>query len=289
MALGEMSEIYTVDISSEQRLIACGGRDDSWAVLSIDTGETVFLKERYSDSVIFARFVGDGIIVATLDGCIYKYNRDFSDKCRIELGQDISFIEIKDQVLYAATDLVYLFSLDLELQSTACHHASGVTHVAVENGILYTISETLMQASCCRSGSALFSVWVNGGGAMCVSKSGLLCAQTDSMELSIFLGSKLLRKIELDDNVEAIACFHNNFLVGGYFNYLLIISTNASFCMQKVRFDEEVGGVSKIHIMDDGAVIFSTLDGKIDDTFLLLGGEHGVCVMLVQDILADVA
>ena len=262
LVLGEMNEIYAVDINTEQKLITCGGKDDSWAVLSIETGDAIFYKDQYSDSVIFSRFIHDGIIVATLDGYIYKYNKNFSEKCKIELGQDISFIEVRDKMLYAATDIVYLFSLDLELQNTLCHHASEVTQVVVENGILYTISVKQIQMACCRSGSVLHNIWINSGGPMCISKNGLLCAQTDSRALSIFLGNRLLKKIDLDDNVETIVCLHNNFLVGGRFNYLLMVSTNTSFCMQKIRFEEDVGGVSKICLTDNGA-IFSTFDSKI--------------------------
>lgn len=310
-ALDEMGEVYTVDIHSREGLIVCGGKDDSWAVLSAETGDVVFYKDQYSDSVVFARFVDDGIIVATLDGCIYKYNKEFSEKCRVELGQDISFIEIKDQMLYAATDVVHMFSLDLELQSTLCQHTSEVTQIAMENGALYTISKRLIQISCCKSGfSPIHSIWISSGGPMCVSKNGLLCAQTDERALSIFLGSKLLKKVDLDGNAETIACFHNSFLVGGHFSYLLVVSTSTGFCMQKITFDEDVGGVSKIHIIDSGA-IFSTFDSKIgvfrmgsgvffldttigivfdfcmDNKFLLLGGECGVCVIPTQDLLAD--
>eukprot|EP00866_Antonospora_locustae_P002405 jgi/Antlo1/2405/1197 len=308
VAFCEMSEIYTVDLHSGDGLIIYGGKNDSWAVLSVETGDIIFYRDQYSDSVIFVRFVSDGIIVATLDGCIYKYNRDFSEKCKIELEQDISFIDIKENMLYTATDVVYLFNLDLVLHTTLCQHPSGVTHVALEKSTLYTISERLIQISCCKNESPIYNIWINSGGPMCVSVNGLLCAQTDARKLSIFLGNKLLKKVDLDDNAEAIVCFHSSFLVGGHFNYLLIVSTSTGFCMRKIQFYEDVGGVSKIHITENGA-IFSTFDSKIgifrmesgvvffdttvgivfdfcmDNKFLLLGGECGVCLMQIQDLL----
>lgn len=309
VAFCEMSEVYTVDIHSGEGLITCGGKNDSWAVLSVETSDIIFYRDQYSDSVIFTRFVDDGVIVATLDGCIYKYNMDFSDKCRVELEQDISFIDIKDQMLYAATDVVYLFDLNLELQNTLCQHTSAITHIAVDNNMLYTISERLIQISCCKSETSnIHSIPINSGGPICVCSNGLFCAQTDAQMLSIFLVSKLLKKVNLDGSAETIVYFHNSFLVGGHFNYLLIVSTSAGFCMQKIKFDEDVGGVSKIYIAENGA-IFSTFDSKVgvftiesgitffdtsigiifdfcmDSKYLLLGGECGVCVMPTQNLL----
>lgn len=301
-------EMYAVDVDAQHKRIVYGGKSDSWSAMCLETQEILFCAEPLADSVVFTRFVPTGLVVATLNGEIHKYGEDFVETASVTVDGDISFIEVQGVVLYAATATVYALDMDLNIDRMFYGHRSEVMQVVARDAEVYTISRE--QIIVFKSDTTFaFRIMINNGACICTHVS-LFCAQTDTKTVGVFFGKQKVREISVEGNIETIVPFKNNFLVGGEFNHILFISTGSDLCTYKVRFDEDVGGVSKISILGDW-IVFSTLksmmgyfkpnkdvsfvstsvgmvfDFRLDSSFLVLGGERGVNLVLTEEMFVD--
>lgn len=294
-------EVYAVDVDAHRRLVLCGGKADSWSVISLDTGDTLFHMGGYSDSIVFSRFVGEDIIVATLNGELYKYDQCYVEKARFELTEDISYIELREEVLYVAGCRAYALDTSLCMQREFFGHTCMIRNIFIYKDEVYTSSQDMIIV---HKETSIAKIPVKSGGVIHVNENGIMCAQIDENLVGFFFQMKKLKVISVDGCVEAVTTIGNSFVLGGAFKHLLFVNTMANFCMNKVNAAD---GVSQIKVVSN-ALVFSTFDGKIghlrpgdvvrsvkasvgaifdfytDGSTIVVGGENGLDILLAQSL-----
>lgn len=259
----ENREVYGVDLSPVEGMVAYGGGDDKCTVVSLDTEDVVGVVEDFEDSVVFCKFVGDGrLIVGSLDGtiCLVSLSEAINN---VGVDEDVSKMKVSGGKLLVGTvrGNVHVFSLDLGVQNVCMGQYNEIRDMCYEDGKAYTLSETNFVVFDVKSHRKLMDVGVRGGSAMDkMPLSDVVCLGLEGCVM-IRKNGHLLGRFEVEGSAECVLYMNNYFIVAGDFDYILLI--NMPMGMRTFKVPVGVAGIS--HIRGDGAnrIVFGTCCGAV--------------------------
>ncbi|KMV66130.1 hypothetical protein M970_050720 [Encephalitozoon cuniculi EcunIII-L] len=276
------SEVYTVDLNPRGSMVAYGGGNDRCTVMDLETGDVVSIVENFGDSVIFCKFIdGEKLLVGSLDGTISLMTLE-EEINNVSVNEDISKIKVdKDKLLVGTTrGNVHLFSLDLCIQNVCIGQYSEIQDMCYESGRVYTLSETNFMVFDAESHRKLMDLHVRGGSAIGkMPSSDVVCLGLEGC-IVVRKNAHLLGRIEVDGSPECILYMNNYFIVGGDFDYILLI--NMPMSMRTFKIPVGVEGISDIRGDGENRIAFSTCNGAVgygdirdEKSFKLIEGGVG--------------
>lgn len=259
IAEGE-NEIYTTDICSKNKLIIFGGKNDSAEIYNYDEERTVTRIEDFSDSIIYTKFLpNDRFIVASCDGTIALMEFD-KDIAMIDLEDDITVMNYVDEyvVVGTVTGKVYLYDLNLEHINTFGGHNSEIISVDYKEDRILSMCINFLTAHD-RQGRLLYTLKANEALAFKYISGDVMCFAREK-KIQIFKQTRKLFEYNMDSVVESIELVDKSLVIGGDFEYLLLIDTTGHYGTFKLNIDATVSLINKCSEFE---VIFSTIDGLV--------------------------
>ncbi|TBT99575.1 WD40-like domain-containing protein [Hamiltosporidium magnivora] len=252
------NKIYAIDCNIDRSVMIFGGiKNILWIKHSQTEDITAF--EKYSDSVIFCKFVDKNtFLVAILNGEIYKYtlNRDIiEDKSFYNLNNDISFIEISSSdteiLIGTITGAIHVLSIDLLAEHVYLGHKDEIVSIQKYDDKLYSLSDSYFIIFNASTYKSLMHKQINQGYSMSVLGNRSICL-CDASGIQIFRDNTTLFNIRDTGRTESIALSDNLTIVGTDQN-IFFIFYNTTFSYFTVNV-----GVNKLSIISDYLIASST-------------------------------
>lgn len=256
------SEVYTVELNLEKRVVLYGGGDDKCTAIDLDSGDVVAVVEDFTDSVVFCKFVGNRFVVGCLDGTVSLMT--FEDEIHsVDVGEDISKMAvIRDMVVVGTcAGNVHLFSLDLTIQNVCIGQYNEIRDLDYESDRVYTLTETNFVVFSVGNHQKIMDLDVEGGSVFGrIPSSDVFCVGSES-NVSIYKNRHLMNKIDVRGTPECILYMNNYFIVGGDFDYILLISMPMN--MRTFTIPIGVSGISMVRGNGCNCIAFSTYCGLV--------------------------
>lgn len=253
------NELYTVDICPSRRCVVFGGKSDAAEIYNYEEERTVTRIEDFSDSVIYAKFVSeDRFVIATADGAIALMEYS-SDICIISLEEDISAASFNERlVVGASSGRVYLYDACLEHINTFGGHSSEIISVDYKEGRVLSMCANFLVVHD-EQGRVLYTLRANEAYAFKYITSDVVCFAREG-KIQIFKQTKKLFEHSIEERVECIELVDKSLVIGGDFDYILLIDTAGHYATFKLNIKT---GVNMIKRAGTYGIVFSTAEGLI--------------------------
>lgn len=276
------SEIYSIDLNMESRMVLYGGGDDRCTVQSLDSGDVVAVVENFGDSVVFCRFVDGGrFVVGSLDGTVSLMTVE-EEISSTSVDEDITRMRIADGRVLVGTagGNVHVFSSDLSVQNVCIGQHNEIKDLAYEEGRVYALSETNLMVFNVSTHQKVMDLHIRGGCVFSrIPASDVICLGLED-SVVIRKSDRLIARIDMKGTPECILYMNNYFVVGGDFEGLVLI--NIPMGMRVFNISTGVGGVSIVRGHGMNSIAFSTYSGVVGhgdirdgNSFKLLEGGVG--------------
>lgn len=260
-------EVYTVDYNNDSKTFLFGGNDQKCTVFDTTSNFKSSEIEGFTESVIFVKlFKNDIFLICTLDGnIVISSSKD--EKFSLNINEEISVVELVGNILFIGTStfLIHKFKIDENFtlidQTLYFGHSSEIHQIKYENNLIYSLSEYAFIVFDLKTGSCLFKHKLMN--SICFSyipNTEIFCIGTQDC-LLIYKSNILINKIPLEKHPECVCYINDYFVIGGYFNHLLLINTKAN--MQICKINLETAGINKIIPISNYKISFSTLCGFV--------------------------
>lgn len=298
-------EVYTVDIDCASKCILFGGQNDIAEIYSYLDDCTITRIEGFGDSVVYTKFLQSGrFLIVTADGTVALMERD-REVCIFNIGEDVSVARFSEKLVVGTmSGQVHLYDSDLEHINTFGGHISEVISIDFCEGRVLSMCQNLLIAHDER-GRSLYTLRAASATAFRYITSDVVCFAREK-KVQIFKENKKLFEYCAEDVVESVEYLGRSLVIGGSFEYLLLIDTTGHHAIFKLDIKACATLIKKY---DDFKVVFSTSNGFIglldirdirtlkyydpgvDTIFdfsispedVGVAGEHGFCVMNLRE------
>lgn len=261
------NEIYTVDYNKNSNTLMFGGNNQKCTIFDTASNYKISEIEGFTDSVIFVKHLQhDTYLICTLDGNIL-ITTSKEEKYTLCINEEISFVEFFNNTLIIGTMnfVIYKFDIDnnwsLINQTIHFGHSSEIQQIKYDNNLIYSLSVYSFIVFDAKTSTCLLKHKIMN--SICFSyipNTELYCIGTHEYIL-FYKSTNLINKIPMEGHPECICYLNEYFVVGGYFNYLILINTKMN--LQTYKISIETTGINKIIPILNYTVAFSTLCGFV--------------------------
>lgn len=253
------NEMYSIDINSSKTHVIFGGKDNSAEIYDLLEDKTVTRIEDFTDSVIYTKYISDSrFLIVTADGTVALMEYD-KDVCIIDLETDISVAIFNEKLVIGTVDgQVFLYNDELDHINTFGGHSSEIISVDYREGRVLSMCRNFLTAHD-EYGRILYTLKSTEANAFRYISSDVICFAREK-KIQIFKETKKLFEYAVDDRVETIEMVEKNLVLGGDFDYILLVDTTGHYAIFKLNVNT---GVNLIKKMDDYKIVFSTVNDLI--------------------------
>ncbi|RVD92416.1 guanine nucleotide-binding beta subunit 2 [Tubulinosema ratisbonensis] len=283
-------EVYSINISKDNKEIIFGGANDTLSVLHIESNEELFTDE-FNESIFYVNYFEDLILAVTYTGEVFFY-KDYTRTLNYNFSEEVSLVKIIDKSICIGFESGrFLIIKDNEVIFDYFVSNTNVLDVIIDN-FIYLLTKNLLLIYDCNfqeikrfslTESVSFTLFDN------------ILAVVEKNFVSFFNLTKKVNEIYFTE-VECVVKLNNFLVLGGNFDYLLVIDKNYS--VRKISL--QVKGVTRLKVKnqklfftssDDkfcygdfynlcvyASSVGSVFDFDVCDEFFVLGGEKGVII-----------
>lgn len=247
-------EIYAADIAPELGLMACGGGANTAEVYDYLNERTVCSLEDFPESVIYIKILPSGkFVVVSMDGTLLLATGG-DDSTVISLEEDISASKF-NEYLVIGTDSgrVYLYNSELEHINTFGGHSTQILSVDYCEGRIYSLSTHNLLVHD-EYGRYLHTLKSHDATSFCHIGGDVLCLGREA-RVQVFKGTNKLFELPSDFVVDTVDIVGKNLIVGGVFEYLVLVDTTFRYATYKLETGVKT---LKVKGVDENTVVFST-------------------------------
>lgn len=253
------NELYTVDISPTKKHIIIGGKNDAAEIYDYEEDRLVTRVENFSESVIYTKFLsGDQFIIVTADGTIalMEYEKDVYI---ISIEEDISVVVFNEKlVIGTLSGRVYLYNESLNHINTFGSHTTEILSVNYQEGRILSMCANFLTAHD-EYGRLLYTLKAHNAYTFKYITSDVICFAREQ-KIQIFKEKRKLSEYAIEERVESVEFVEKSLVIGGDFDYILLIDTAGHYATFKLNIKT---AVTLIKRRVDYEIVFSTVDGLI--------------------------
>ncbi|KCZ81656.1 hypothetical protein H312_00980 [Anncaliia algerae PRA339] len=289
-------EVYSVNISNSNKEVIFGGGSDNVSVICVESNEEIFT-DTYNESIFYANFTADGIIVIVYDGTVVFYDINYH-KCKEHFfNEEVSVVkEYKGRYFigFESGRLIILERYEIIYDYTL--FSSGILDILIDEEMFYLLNnESLL----------IYSIdfieikrhKLKNGQLFCMMNK-LICVIEESI-LSFYTIHKKIHEIQIQE-VECMLTMNNYIVLGGNFNYLMLIDCNYQIKKinlpiegsTRIKFSNNLlfisssddkfcyGDFNKFKVVEsEVGVIF---DYALSKEYYVLAGEKGISIEKIE-------
>lgn len=250
-------EIYSIDINKDSGLIIYGGKNQYSEVYDFNNEQIITKIDDFEDSILLAQFLPNSrFLIVTLNGTLALMEQD-KEICVIQIEEDLTaafYSKEYNRIVIGTNDgNVYLYDSELEHINTFGKTSSEIKSLYYDEYKIIGLREDQL---CVwdEKGRIQFSLRANESYDFKYLPGGVVCFAHD-MKIQIFKEKKKLFEIATEDVVESIEFVEKSLVIGGSFDYLLLIDTTGHYAIFKLNIKNHV---LKIKRHSSHKIVFST-------------------------------
>lgn len=252
-------EIYSVDINAVKKCVLYGTSTDSAELYNYTENYPICRVQDFTDSVIFVKFINDErFILVTINGTIalMESNRELEV---VKIEEDVTSVCFDTKlVIGTESGRVYIYDDQLEHINTCGGHNSEIIDVDFKEDRILSLDNHRFIA-CDEYGRKLYEQRARNATAFCYISGDVYCLALDG-KIQILKGKEKLFELSLDGDVESIVLMGNNLVLGGSFEYILLIDTTRRYATYKLKIEHQI---LKIKKNAENQILFSTSSDQL--------------------------
>lgn len=252
-------EIYSIDINPSKTHVIFGGKDNSAEIYDLFEDKTITRVENFTDSVIYTKYISNTrFLIVTADGTVALMEYD-KDVFIINLETDISVAIFNEKLVIGTADgQVFLYNDELDHINTFGGHTSEIISVDYKEGRILSMCKNFLTAHD-EYGRLLYTLKASEATAFKYISSDVVCFAREK-KIQIFKETKKLFEYSMEERVESIELVEKSIVLGGDFDYVLLIDTTGHYATFRLNVNT---GVNMIKKLDDYKIVFSTVSDLI--------------------------